>query len=93
MFTILEQKVESCDAKGIDFLSYVSDEAQKEIPIKVVSDKPQMVQNDKDSAIAYFQSGKFAKLVNAIKSFKTMKKCMTIKLEDYVRNQAQEHVD
>ena len=52
-----------------------------------------MVQNDKDSAITYFQSDKFTKLVNNLESFKKMKKSMTIKLEDYVRAQAQEQVD
>lgn len=76
--SLLEEKLEEFDAKGIDYLNYIADKVSSNLG----SDQAN-----------YFLSENFKSLVISINNFRQVKKVMEIKLDDFLRNQVQEKVD
>lgn len=78
IISFLEEKLEEFDAKGIDYLSYITDKAVSTLG------------SDQSN---FFSSENFKSLASSIKNFRQVNKVMEIKLDDFLRSQAQEQVD
>ena len=81
----LECEINRLDAKGIDYLSFLRD--------KALNLQEKIVGSEIDEPAHFFVSTKFTSLQNLLQNFRQIKASAAIKLEDYLRSQAQDKID